>query len=258
MITFTIATCTYNAAQVIDRTLQSVLRQTYPYVQHLIIDGASTDQTLQKVDLYRQESAEKETMHDIELLTEKDNGLFDAMNKALQLATGTYIVFLNAGDALPSPDTLEMIANSVGDGERLPGVLYGETDIVDQQNNFVRHRRLKTPKRLTSVSFLHGMVVCHQAFYALTDIAKNEPYDLKYRFSADVDWCIRVMKQAEREQRTLKNTELVVADYLAGGMSVQNHRASLMERFRIMRRHYGLFRTVGMHLWFIVRAVIKK
>lgn len=258
MITFTIATCTYNAAETIDRTLQSVLTQTYHYVQHLIVDGASTDETLQKIEAYKQQSAEEETLHDIVVHSEPDQGLFDAMNKALQMASGTYIVFLNAGDALPSPDTLEMIANSVGDGEQLPGVLYGETDIVDQQNNFVRHRRLKTPKRLTSVSFLHGMVVCHQAFYALTDIAKNEPYDLKYRFSADVDWCIRVMKQAEREQRTLKNTELVVANYLEGGMSVQNHKTSLIERFRIMAHHYGLIRTVGMHLWFIVRAVVKK
>ena len=258
MITFTIATCTYNAAQVIDRTLQSVLRQTYPYVQHLIVDGASTDQTLQKIDLYRQESAEKETMHDIELLTEKDNGLFDAMNKALQLATGTYIVFLNAGDALPSPDTLESIANSVGDGERLPGVLYGETNIVDSEGRFLRRRRLSAPQQLSANSFLHGMVVCHQAFYALTSIAKDTPYDLRYRYSADVDWCIRIMKASEQEQRTMKNVELVVADYLEGGMSVQNHRASLMERFHIMRRHYGLFRTVGMHLWFVVRAVIRK
>lgn len=258
MITFTIATCTYNAAESIDRTLQSVLEQTYPYVQHIIIDGASTDQTLAKIETYKQRSAEEETLHDIVVKSEPDHGLFDAMNKALQMATGTYTVFLNAGDALPSPDTLETIANSVGDAEQLPGVLYGETDIVDAKGQFLRHRRLQAPQRLTAKSFLHGMLVCHQAFYALTAIARNVPYNLQYRLSADVDWCIRIMKQTEKEHRPLKNVEQVVVNYLAGGMSVQNHRASLLERFRIMAHHYGFIRTIGMHLWFAVRAIIKK
>jgi len=124
--------------------------------------------------------------------------------------------------------------------------------------NFLRHRRLQAPDNLTWKSFRQGMLVCHQAFYARTDLAKNTPYNLRYRYSADVDWCIRIMKQAQKQHLTLRNVQRVVANYLAEGMTTQNHRASLWERFRIQAKHYGLFTTIGLHLWFVVRAVLKR
>ena len=77
------------------------------------------------------------------------------------------------------------------------------------------------------------MLVCHQAFFARRDLV--EPYDLRYRFSADFDWCIRIMKKAD----VLHNTHLTLIDYLNEGMTTRNHKASLKERFRIMSRHYG-------------------
>lgn len=192
------------------------------------------------------------------VVSEKDRGLYDAMNKGIQKATGDYLVFLNAGDVFPSPDTLELVASSVGDGEELPGVLYGNTDIVDDEGHFLRHRRLQPPERLTWRSFRQGMLVCHQAFYARTDLAKANPYNMQYRFSADVDWCIRVMKAAERQGLPLRNVEAVVVNYLDGGMTVKNHRASLRERFRLMRHHYGLLPTLAMHAWFVLRSALKK
>jgi hypothetical protein len=97
------------------------------------------------------------------------------------------------------------------------------------------------------------MLVCHQAFYARTDIAKNLQYDTRYRFSADVDWCIRVMREAERMNLPLVPVGIVTANYLEEGQTTQNHRASLIERFRVMCRHYGFFRTVALHFWFLVR-----
>lgn len=192
------------------------------------------------------------------VVSEKDRGLYDAMNKGIQKATGDYLVFLNAGDVFPSPDTLELVASSVGDGEELPGVLYGNTNIVDDEGHFLRHRRLQPPERLTWRSFRQGMLVCHQAFYARTDLAKANPYNMQYRFSADVDWCIRVMKAAERQGLPLRNVDAVVVNYLDGGMTVKNHRASLRERFRLMRHHYGLLPTLAMHAWFVLRSVLKK
>lgn len=196
--------------------------------------------------------------HEVIVVSEKDRGLYDAMNKGIQKATGDYLVFLNAGDVFPSPDTLELVASSVGDGEELPGVLYGNTDIVDDEGHFLRHRRLQPPERLTWRSFRQGMLVCHQAFYARTDLAKANPYNMQYRFSADVDWCIRVMKAAERQGLPLRNVDAVVVNYLDGGMTVKNHRASLRERFRLMRHHYGLLPTLAMHAWFVLRSVLKK
>ncbi len=262
MTRFTVVTITYNAAAVVQRTLDSVLCQTYEDVEHLIIDGASTDETLQIVEAYKQQSDESDSGHKVIVKSEPDEGIYDAMNKGLTQVMGDYVVYMNAGDAFPAPDTLEQIArrchlNELPSAE-LPAVLYGLTDIVDQEGRFLRHRRLQPPARLTWRSFRHGMLVCHQAFYARTDLAKNLQYDTQYRLSADVDWCIRVMREADRMGLPLCNINMVVANYLEGGMSIKNHRESLRERFTVMRRHYGLLTTCAMHVWFVVRAAISR
>ena len=257
MIKFTIVTCTFNAEHELQRTLDSVFHQSYADVEHLILDGLSRDRSVEMAQTYKQRSDEARTGHEVVVCSERDSGLYDAMNKGIARATGDYIVFLNAGDTFPSEATLEHIAHSIGDGEALPGVIYGDTDIVNGEGRFLRHRRLQPPAKLTWRSFRNGMLVCHQAFYALTTLAKDNPYNLNYRFSADVDWCIRVMKEAERRHLTLKNVDEVVVNYLDGGMTEKNHRASLRERFSIMRRHYGLPLTLIMHVWFAVRQLKK-
>ncbi len=240
-----IITVTYNAEATLERTLQSVAQQTHPDVEHLIIDGASTDRTLEIARQYP---------HAI-VFSEPDKGLYDAMNKGLQRATGDYLCFLNAGDKLHSKETLAHIVASISDGSPI-GVLYGDTNIVDAQGQFIRNRRLTPPEHLTWRSFKEGMLVCHQAFYINRQIAL--PYDTNYRFSADFDWCIRCMKEGEK--RGMKNLYIhePVADYLAEGMTTANHKASLKERFKIMAKHYGLLPTIGQHIWFIFRVLVKK
>ena len=244
-----IITVTYNAASVLKRTLDSVKAQSWQQIEHLIIDGASKDETISMAETYKAQCP-----YEVVILSEPDKGLYDAMNKGLRLATGDYLVFLNAGDTLHAANTLETIVSSA---QPLPGVLYGDTAITDEQGNFLHLRRLRPPKKLTWKSFRQGMLVCHQAFYALTDIAKNLPYDPRYRYSADVDWCIRVMKEAQKRQLPLVNTQAILADYQEEGQTTIHHRDSLKERFDVMRRHYGLFSTVIMHVWFVFRQLIK-
>ena len=258
MIKFTIVTCTYNAEAVLQRTLDSVMKQTYCNIEHLIIDGVSKDKTLTMVKAYQHKNDVGESAHEILVFSEPDKGLYDAMNKGIDRATGDYLIFLNAGDVFPSEDTLEFVEGCVGEGEELPGVLYGDTDIVNMDGHFLRHRRLTPPKRLSWRSFMWGMLVCHQSFYARADIAKGIHYNLDYRFSADVDWCIRIMLESARRHLPLRNVNAVITNYLDGGMSVQNHKASLKERFQVMRSHYGLLTTLFVHAWFAVRSVLKK
>lgn len=258
MVVFSIITCTYNAESVLQRTLDSVLEQTYSHVEHIIVDGASTDATLNMVEAYRQKSDAEDWCHEVRVKSEPDRGLYDAMNKGIQRATGQYVLFLNAGDTFPSADTLELVAESVGEGEEPPAVLYGDTDVVDNDGHFLRHRRLSPPRRLTWRSFMKGMLVCHQAFYARTDLAKVTPYDLHYRFSADVDWCIRIMRLARRRRLPMRNVGAVVVNFLDGGMTTTNHRASLKERFHVMAHHYGFVPTVLMHAWFVIRSLVKR
>ena len=263
MIKFTIVTITYNAGRVFMRTAGSVMRQEYPGVEHLIIDGASTDGTVNMAFDYKKQSDSAANGHEVRVISEPDKGLYDAMNKGLRLATGDYVCFMNAGDFFPDGSTLATICAKARLGELenaagpLPAVLYGDTDLVDNDGRYIGRRRLTPPERLTWRSFRQGMLVCHQAFYARTDIARRTPYNLRYRHSADVDWCIRVMKEAEKEGLQLVNVHATVADYQREGQSTEFHRASLLERFDIMRRHYGLPMTLAMHVWFVVRAVFK-
>ena len=240
---FSIITVTYNAGKTLEKTIQSIISQSYRNVEYIIVDGKSKDNTLQIADTYKQ------GIHCI--VSEPDKGLYDAMNKGIRLATGDYLCFLNAGDKFHDNDTLQRMVDSLKDGE-LPDVLYGKTAIVDENGNFLHMRKRFPTQELNWKSFKQGMVVCHQAFFASRKLAPA--YDLKYRFSADVDWCIRVMKKS----KDIVNTHVVIVDYLQNGLSLQNHRASLIERFRIMAHHYGLLPTLLRHAWFVVRAIIKK
>lgn len=263
MIKFSLITVAYNAEEVLLRTVDSVLAQSYRHVEHIIIDGASTDNTLAMAKDYMQRSYASDNGHDVRIVSEPDNGIYDAMNKGLSMATGDYVCFLNAGDTLPTPDTLDTLVHnaelehSQSSGFPLPAVVYGDTDIVDADGRFLCHRRLSPPEHLTWRSFLHGMLVCHQAFYARTDIARQLPYDLNYKYSADVDWCIRVMRVASQKGLPLKNAHAVLANYLQEGATTRHHHESLKERFHVMCHYYGTLPTVCMHLWFFVRNAIK-
>ena len=258
MIRITYVTITYNAEKMLQRTLDSVLQQDYPDIVHLIIDGASTDGTLEMVNDYIEHSNAANNGHRIQVTSEPDKGIYDAMNKGLRSLDGDYVCFLNAGDFLPSSYTVSRIVETISQRNDNPAVLYGDTNIVDAAGHFLHPRRLSPPEHLTWKSFRHGMLVCHQAFYARTDFAIATPYDLHFRYSADVDWCIRIMKAAAKENVPLLNLHMVVVNYTEEGQTTLHHRESLLERYRVMNRHYGYLQTFFMHCWFVIRAIIKK
>ena len=240
---FSIITVTYNAGKVLEDTILSVISQTYRNVEYIIVDGGSKDNTLEIIGKY--------SKHINKMVSEPDKGLYDAMNKGIRMATGDYLCFLNAGDKFHEKETLQQIAETLKDKD-LPDVIYGETAIVDETGKFLHMRRLSTPERLNWKSFKQGMLVCHQAFLAKRELALKYPYDMQYRFSADFDWCIRIMKEA----KCLHNTRLTLIDYLNEGMTTRNHKASLKERFRIMAKHYGWVSTILHHCWFVIRLIL--
>ncbi len=252
-------TVTYNAQDTIDRTLRSVEEQTYRHIEHIIVDGCSDDATMSYIRQYVERN-QLPKGHAIRVLREPDSGLYDAMNKGIRLASGSYLAFLNAGDKLHSADTLEQLVNQVHwdpDG-RNPAVVYGQTHLVDNEGKFLRERRLKAPEELSWQSFKWGMLVCHQSFYARTDLAKHVPYNLAYRYSADYDWCIRLMKISEARRLRYLNTHMVLTDYLSEGMTTKNHRRSLLERLRLMATHFGWPTALWQHALFVLRAIARK
>ena len=173
------------------------------------------------------------------------------MIKALKMATGDYILFLNAGDKLHTPTLLSDLAAQLGD--KRPAVIFGHTDLVDADEKYIGPRRLSPPESLTWKSFKHGMLVCHQAFFAHKSLFRTIGYDMQYRFSADFDWSIRILKKAELLKQSTHHAHCIISDYLNEGMTTKNHKKSLLERFRIMWKHYGALSTIGHHLWFFVR-----
>lgn len=232
-----IVTICYNAEQTIRRTLTSVAQQTYPHLEYIVVDGASRDGTL---DLVRSLAPQAY------IYSEPDRGIYDAMNKGLHHATGDYLWYLNAGDALPTPETVALVAERIMQAERQPDVVYGDCLLIDEDDQILGPRRLRPPRELHWRSFISGMLVCHQSFIARRALCPE--YNLRYRFSADVDWCIRVMQRSEYYERI----DAPLSLYLHEGATTANHRRSLIERFDVMRRHYGLLPSIGAHLSFLV------
>lgn len=239
---FSIITVTWNAADVIAPTLESVRRQTSTDYELLIIDGASTDDTLAIV--------RNASIAAMRVFSEPDEGLYDAMNKGIAKARGRYLIFLNAGDSFANDTVLARLAMLTAGN---PGVIYGQTQLVNAQRDVVGKRHLTAPKRLIAESFLSGMVVCHQAFVARRDLVPD--YDLQYKLSADYDWCIRVLKQSPSNAYAGRAP---IISYLAEGMTTRHHRASLRERYRIMCHHYGVVRASLKHLAFIPRFLKRR
>lgn len=235
-----IITVTYNAASTLRPTLESIKKQTFTDYEFLLMDGASTDDTLEIVN--------QADIKGARVFSSPDKGLYYAMNKGLGEARGTYVMFLNAGDSFHSADTLEIIARAA-ELNNSPGVIYGQTDIVDGSRQKIADRHLLAPEHLTLDSFKEGMMVCHQAFVALRRIAPL--FNTKFRYSADYDWCIQCLQHA----RHTVNTGVTLIDYLSEGISTANRRRSLVERFRIMSYYYGFWPTAVRHLGFLRRFI---
>jgi glycosyltransferase involved in cell wall biosynthesis len=224
-----VITVVYNNAADIERTMLSVLNQTYKGIEYIIVDGGSIDGTLQIIEKYKDRIAK--------LISEKDKGIYDAMNKGLAIATGDYVLFMNSADEFYSADTVVNVFAAAPDAD----IYYGETEMIGPNGDSLGQRRHAAPKNFTWRSFKYGMSVSHQAIYIKRSLV--EPYDPKYQLSADIDWILRAAKKA----KSIVNVHQYVAKYQVGGMSKLKHRQSLAERFDIMKRHYGLLPTVFNH-----------
>lgn len=224
-----VITVVYNNVKDIERTMLSVLDQTYPHIEYIVVDGVSTDGTIDILKKYENRISK--------LIIEKDHGIYDAMNKGLAFATGDYVLFMNSGDEIYDLNTVKEAFSTSPDAD----IYYGETEMFDENWKSLGQRRHKAPAKLTKASFRYGMSVSHQAIYVRRNIA--EPYDLRYKLSADIDWILKALEKANK----VVNTRRYVAKYLVGGMSKKKHRESLKERFAIFTKHYGLLPNLMNH-----------
>jgi glycosyltransferase involved in cell wall biosynthesis len=235
----TIITITYNAEHFLERTLVSIDRawknlNDTSFLEYLIIDGASKDKTLEIADRYA---------HLITRLTsEPDDGLYDAMNKGLAQATGDYLWFLNAGDEVHDVTILRELKNSF---TTLADIYYSDTLLVREDGSPIGLRSEMTPHNLpakiTWKDLRLGMKICHQSLIVKKQIA---PVYNTTNLSADLDWEIQSFQRA----KDVVPLNFVLCRYLIGGLSVQQHRRSLIDRFQVLKKHFGLIPTIGDHV----------
>jgi len=238
----TIITVTYNCAGHISTTLKSILTNKPPTLEYIIVDGASTDGTLEKIHPFKDK---------IDLLvSESDSGIYDAMNKGLKAASGDYILFINAGDTIYDPQVLPSLLANIKASRA--DIYYGDAMLIDSEGRELGLRSIESsralPDSLNWKSLERGMVVCHQSFIVKRSLAGT--YDLRYRSSADIDWMITSLKKATN----IIHTGMVISGYLVGGFSKQTHQTSLRERFAILAHHYGMPRTLLNHFIILLRS----
>jgi glycosyltransferase involved in cell wall biosynthesis len=238
-----IITITYQAEQYLERTIQSVLAQgNRKDIEYIIIDGASKDGTLDLIETYKS--------HLDRIVSEPDRGIYDAMNKGMQLATGDYLIFMNAGDCFAENDTVESIFAAM---DQEPDVIVGDALFVDMDGKTMGLRSEvtphKIPQNLTWQSFQYGMVICHQSFIVKRTIAPL--FDLQFRLSSDIDWEIKCLKLSQKTNQLA----IPICRYLTGGASVQNLKRSWQERFQVLERHFGFTKTLWAHLVIITRGI---
>ena len=222
MTKISIITVVYNSEKYIRRTIESIVGQDYPAIEYIIIDGKSKDTTMQIVNEYRDRIAV--------VVSEPDKGLYDAMNKGLRLATGSYVLYINSGDALSSPTLLSDIFNNVpADSD----VIYGDTQITDEDGNILHNRRHRPPEHLTWRDYKRGMLVCHQSFIAKRTLC--DEYDTNYRYAADFDWCLNILLKS----RVVTNYGKDISLFMDGGQTKRTIVPGLKERYRIMCKYYG-------------------
>lgn len=226
-----IITVVFNNKDNLFRTIESVRGQKYDNIEYILVDGGSTDGTL---DIIKQN---EDFIY--KWITEKDNGIYDAMNKGIKLAAGDYIWFLNSGDMIYSNDTLQKIF----DISETADVFYGDTELFDESGKNFGRRKLKTPpENLTWKNMIDGMVITHQSLITKRSIIPE--YDLRYKYCADIDWTIKVLKNSKE----IRNTHLILSKFLMGGFSRKNTIKSLFERLKILSSHFNLLYVLLNHI----------
>ncbi|MCH2022988.1 MAG: glycosyltransferase [Saprospiraceae bacterium] len=235
-----IITVCYNTEKTIEKTIKSVLEQDYSNIEYIIIDGLSSDRTLEIVNQYKSNIAC--------VISEKDSGVFDAMNKGLEKANGEYIWYLNADDQIYAPNTLSLAMEN----HKKEDFVYGKAILVNESGVERKHEVRKAHPQAHKLSWRtlkDGMVICHQAMLVKRSIVPK--YNLKYEITGDLDWAINVLKRSN----SFRDTGLYMCRFVEGGISTVNRKASLIQRFQILCAHYGVFTTVWRHFIFLLKAI---
>ena len=224
-IKISLITVTFNAGSTIERCIQSVISQTYKNVEYIIIDGASADATLQIVNSYGNR------IH--RFVSEPDQGIYDAMNKGINFATGDIVGMLNADDYFSDTSVLAAIAGVFGD--EAVQLAYGDLDYVNQLGNIFRKWR---SGRYTAGKFNWGWMPPHPTFYCRTTLfGEYGGYSLNYGTAADYELMLRFMHKYGLRAFYLKKVIIKMKTGGASNKNLSSRVKGFSNDFRAMRRN---------------------
>ena len=215
-----IVTVTYNSVEALISTMKSLIGQNYNNFEYIIIDGASSDNTMEIVSIYEREFSTRGI--DLISISEKDDGIYDAMNKGISMAKGKWIYFLNSGDTLYSTDTLKSVSNYLEKNNA--DIMYGGINAI-----YYNREIISTPRDLST--FDKKMPFCHQGVFVKTKLAKQCPFETKYKIISDYNMMYKLYLKGYQ----FKKMELVIANYSLLGKSGNNGLLAYKESIRMKK-----------------------
>lgn len=238
---FTIVTPTYNCKSNIEISFNSVVNQKISEdidFEYIFKDGKSSDGTVEEIERLKN-SLDDCLQSKIKIISEKDEGIYDAMNKSIAHITGDYVLFLGAGDYLLD-NVFERVSEALSANNN-PDVIYGYIVLGENHTPEVRKINLKYTFRL--------MPVCHQAIFAKTELLKEKCFDTKYKAVADQDWIMAMVKK----KKTICFIDIPIAFYEANGFS--NNQDSLNQSIQdlkeIHKKNYPVRRLIYQLAYFV-------
>lgn len=211
----TIITVTYNAEKYIEQTIKSVIYQDYSNIEYIIIDGASSDGTVDIIKKY-----EKFITY---WISEPDKGVYDAMNKGIDVATGKWINFMNAGDTFVSNFTVSTIMKKLQPTSEL---VYGDSFLISKTEK--QYRKAKNID-----NFFNGIPFCHQALFAKRAILNKYKFNTFYSIAADYDFILKAFTVKHHYQYV----DIPVCNFLDDGLSQQQILKSSIEAMMVISKY---------------------
>lgn len=208
----TVITVCRNADRLLELTIQNIASQTYPAIEYIVVDGASTDKTLDVIKKYA-------TNID-RWVSEPDKGIYDAMNKGVRMATGEYCIFMNAGDTFANNDVLSRIFSKPNQAD----VIYGNVIKTDKVGN-------RFEKKAEAPHNAHRMFFCHQCALTRTECLREYPYDTKYSMSAD----FKLYKTLWKRKKIFKQLPLPISIFDTNGVSNTSRAKGLKQNIAIIK-----------------------
>lgn len=215
-----IITVSFNALSTIENTVNSIINQNYSNIEYIIIDGGSTDGTIDIIKKYAQNITY--------WISEPDKGIYDAMNKAIKLAKGEWINFMNCGDSFYCEDTIEQVIEYISKNRNVD-IIYGNVII---NSNIGKYMIL--PENLRNIS-IH-LPFCHQSTFVKTSIAQKYLFDLQYKFVADYNFFYCIYKKGY----TFLYINIPIANYQTGEGFTSNHMYQcILEEYKVGNRFFS-------------------